>query len=164
MISQIFRKVNKRLRVLLALRNAVADTDNRLAGKNIRKILVLCYGNIYRSPLAAQYLREKLGQEYDVRSAGFYPKLDRPSPEAHVKMCAEHQIDLSNHRSSIISHELAEWADAIIIMDSHNWYALADYGNKAFLKVIWLGAVLDQQFVEISDLYGRPENQAKSIV
>jgi len=164
MIATLFRKVGKRLRVLQALRNAVSDTEKRLASNNIRRILVLCYGNIYRSPLAAQYLRDKLGQEYEVRSAGFYLKHDRPSPEAHVKMCAEHQVDLSNHKSTVINGELVEWADAIIIMDSHNWYALADYGNKALSKVIWLGAVLDQQSVEISDPYGKPEDQAKSIV
>jgi protein-tyrosine-phosphatase len=164
MISLIIRKASKRLRVLLALRNAIADTEKRLANKNIRKILVLCYGNIYRSPLVAQYLRNKLGQEFEVRSAGFHPKSDRPSPEAHIKVCAEHQVDLSKHKSSVINNELVAWADVIVIMDKHNWYALVDYGDEAVSKVVWLGTLLGKQTKEICDPYGKPEEQLKDIV
>ena len=135
-----------------------------MSRKKARKILVLCYGNIYRSPLVAQYLRDKLGNEFNVRSAGFYPKPNRPSTESHIKMCSEHQVDLSGHKSTVINEELVDWADMIIIMDKHNWYALAEYGFDAISKVIWLGAMQGNSSVEISDPYGKPEDQAKGIV
>ncbi|HEY5603051.1 MAG TPA: low molecular weight phosphatase family protein [Gammaproteobacteria bacterium] len=164
MIAKIIRKMTKRLRVLQALRHAVSDTEQRLANKKIHKILVLCYGNIYRSPLVAQYLLDNLETNVEVRSAGFHPKPNRPSPEAHVKMCAEYNIDLTKHRSTVISRELTEWADRIVIMDKHNWYALADYGDEALAKAVWLGALLGRRAGEILDPYGKPENEARAIV
>jgi protein-tyrosine-phosphatase len=164
MLFQIYCKISKRLRVLLALRNAVADTERHLSNIYVRNILVLCYGNIYRSPLVAQYLRDNLGQEYEIRSAGFYPKPERPSPESHINMCRNYNIDLINHKSAIITKDLADWADAIIIMDRHNYFELIEFGDEAIRKVVWLGAVLNEKTIEINDPYGKSLDEAEDIV
>jgi len=162
-ISQIPGKLLKRLQVLYAMYNAERDTKSRLKRKNIRNILVMCYGNIYRSPFVAKYLADRLGEEFKIRSAGFHPKPRRVSPEAHVKMCLEYNVDLSAHRSTVVSQELIDWAEVIIIMDRHNWYALADYDN-ATSKVIWLGAMILTKNYEIEDPYSANLDLKKKII
>lgn len=160
----IFKKIIKRIRVFFAARNAVADTKNRLSKGEIQKILVLCYGNIYRSPLVAQYLRDRLNDGFEIRSAGFHRKSDRSSPEEHIQMCAERHVDLSQHRSSIIDQSMVDWADAVVIMDKHNWYALTDFGRGATSKAIWLGALLRSDNCEIEDPYNKSQNDKIKIL
>ena len=145
------------------MRNAERDTSNRLKNKNIRHILVMCYGNIYRSPFVEKYLAERLGEDFEIRSAGFHPKSNRASSEAHIKMCLEYNVDLSAHRSTVVNRELTDWADVIVIMDRHNWYALADYPS-ATSKVLWLGVLLEQSIKEIQDPYSKSESEARLIV
>jgi protein-tyrosine phosphatase len=164
MLPDVFQKVAKRLRVLAALRRALRDSDARLQQTQPRRVLVLCYGNIYRSPLVAVLLKDRLGQDVEIRSAGFHHKANRPSPEDHVAMAARYNIDLSKHESTVISHKLVQWADLIIIMDRHNWYALADFARDAIDKTVWLGAMREGESVEITDPYGETPEHAEAIV
>lgn len=164
MIRDFFQKLRKRIRVLRAINNAVNDTNIRLQQIPARRVLVLCYGNIYRSPLVGRLLSDKLGSGAEIRSAGFHHKDQRPSPQPHVAMAARYGIDLSQHRSTVISHNLVQWADLIVIMDRHNWYALADFTHDAIPKTIWLGALLEGPSVEITDPYGETPEHAEKIV
>ena len=120
-----------------------------------RRVLVLCYGNIYRSPFVSEALRSgALPHGLVVRSAGFHPKPERQTPAAFVAIAAEHGVMLDAHRSRVIDRELVEWAEAIVIMDRHNWDALRAFGAAAVAKAVWLGAFLDAGSVEITDPYG----------
>lgn len=120
-----------------------------------RRVLVVCYGNIYRSPFVSEALRSgALPHGLVVRSAGFHPKPNRPTPVAFVAIAAEHGVALDAHRSRVIDRELVEWAEVIVIMDRHNWDALRAFGAAAAAKAVWLGAFLDAGGVEITDPYG----------
>lgn len=80
------------------------------------KILVLCHGNINRSPLAAAVLRT-LG--HDVKSAGFV----NPGKRASGKMrraALAHSYDLEEHRSQLCTPELVQWAELVVLMDGGN--------------------------------------------
>lgn len=80
-----------------------------------RRILVLCMGNICRSPYAAGVLaRELPGRE--VRSAGFL-EAGRGSPRFATSVAAERGINLTTHRSVRVTQELVDWADLILVMD-----------------------------------------------
>ena len=90
----------------------------------IRRVLVLCTGNICRSPAVAQLLEHAL-PAIEVRSAGFYPLTDRPSPRNWVAAARDVlDLDLAAHRSTVVDRTLLEWAELIIIMDARNWIEL----------------------------------------
>ena len=164
MLTGFWQKVGKRLRVMTALRRAGTDTNSRLNRIQAKHLLVLCYGNIYRSPLVARLLSDSLDGGFEIQSAGFHQKAHRSSPEQHISMAARYNIDLSQHRSTVINPELVQWADLIIIMDRHNWYALAELSSDAVHKTIWLGALLKGSSAEIVDPYGESPEKAEMIV
>jgi protein-tyrosine phosphatase len=125
-------------------------------------VLVVCYGNIYRSPYVGEYLRQRAAAAFDVRTAGFHSKTGRPSPPEHVAMCAVRGVSLASHRSTLADPALLEWADTIVLMDRRNWLAL-DAAGAAGDRLVWLGA-LDGGALEIPDPYGLSPEEAARIV
>src|SRR5688572_31385329 len=123
-IRRILASLGRRWRAARAVAGAGAATRSRLARGAIRRVLIVCYGNIYRSAFIAEYLRKHLGERVEVRGGGFHQKVGRPSPPDHVRMCAERGVDLAGHRSRCIDAADLEWADTIVLMDRHNWLAL----------------------------------------
>ena len=81
---------------------------------NPPRVLVLCYGNVNRSPLCAAVLRER-GYS-TARSAGFYKAGQRAAKKTRELAANEYELDLSQHRSSLCTHEMVHWADFIICM------------------------------------------------
>lgn len=157
-------KLLRRLKVYQALIRAKPDTLRRLDRGDIRKVLVVCYGNIYRSPFVECFLSQKLPPDFTVKSAGFFPKAGRASPDQHVRMAAEYGVDLSRHSSVIVDRQMVDWAHVILIMDRHNWSDISKFGPAATQKVAWMGALLANQPVEIADPYNRNETEARRIV
>lgn len=163
----LLHRLHLRLAALLAVRGARARSLERADRLAFRRILVLCYGNIYRSPLVAAYLHRAFAgrKEIEIRSAGFHPKPDRSSSEDFVRHVRERTgLDLSGHRSRVLTCEDLQWADSILIMDRHNWHALARGGLVHMEKVVWLGAFLPQGSLEIVDPYGRSDKDMHRIV
>lgn len=79
-------------------------------------------------------------------------------------MAAHHDVDLSQHRSKLVDKRTVQDADLIVIMDRHNWYALAEFDAAAVERTIWLGTLLKDGNVEIVDPYGKPRKEAERIV
>jgi protein-tyrosine-phosphatase len=127
--------------------------------------LVLCYGNIYRSPFAAAAVARALAgrASVEVRSAGFHPRAGRETPDDFNAITEGYSVNLRSHRSSLIGQEAVDWADVIVVMDRHNWDALGRFGASAQRKAVWLGAFLDDGSVEIVDPYGREPKEMKRI-
>jgi protein-tyrosine phosphatase len=161
-IRRIFASLGRRWRAARAVSGASAATRARLERGAIRRVLVVCYGNIYRSAFIAEYLRQKLADRVEVRGGGFHSKVGRPSPPDHVRMCAERGVDLEGHRSRCIDASDLAWADTILLMDRHNWLAL-DAMDAEPAKLVWAG-VLAGGPAEIVDPYGRAEGDARHIV
>jgi protein-tyrosine-phosphatase len=124
-------------------------------------VLVVCYGNIYRSAFVGELLKARTAA-VEVRSAGFHPIAGRPSPDRHVQQCREFGVGLEQHRSAVIQRSDVAWADLIVLMDRHNWAALRDLGADEE-KLIWLGSLLPGP-VEIPDPYTRSDAEARRIV
>jgi len=162
--GEIASKIRQRLQAFWAARRAPARTRALLRGPTPRRILVLCYGNIYRSPFVAACLRAALPNHVavEVRSAGFHSVADRASPASFVELCRCYGMDLSAHRSTVIDESVARWADWIVIMDRRNWLDLTRLCPEVRTKVVWLGA-LDGAPVDIADPYGRPVAEVQKL-
>lgn len=143
--------VRRRFRLLLDLVFARRRSEQRLRAAPLRKVLVVCYGNIYRSPFLAQYLHARLGDAVAVRSSGFHPVEGRSSPEAHIAASARLGVALHEHRSAILTNADLEWADIIVLMDRHNWDAAVQRG-AVVSKLVWAGSLAGGA-PEIADPY-----------
>lgn len=105
------------------------------------RVLIVCHGNICRSPFAAALLaRELAGVGARVESAGLVGA-DRPPPPRAVVAASRRGVDLSPHRSRLLIPELARWADLIVVMDAEQgWEVCARFGRWRH-DVILLGDV-----------------------
>jgi len=120
---------------------------------DVRRLLVVCLGNICRSPFAATYLREKLTGLVEVREGGYIPTEDRPTPGTGCQAAAALGIDLSKHRNRAFSDEDLDWVDMILCFDADNYdYLRKRLGGKG--NKIWpLGTLLDEKSPWIADPY-----------
>ena len=164
-LTHYWRRVTEKMRHFWVKRDAKANSLARLKCTSAQRILVLCYGNIYRSALVGRTLSDKLsGMSVEVKSAGFFPKEGRSSPSAYVKLLRQYDIDLSSHRSSVSTPALLDWADTVLVMDAQNYESVALMNAAALQKTIWLGALTEHDNVEIIDPYGREDRLVLEIV
>lgn len=80
-----------------------------------RQILVVCYGNVCRSPYLQAVLQRAL-PGVAVGSAGFVGS-DRPVPQASLTISAKRGFDLSRFRSRPLTPTNVSEADLIVVMD-----------------------------------------------
>lgn len=84
-------------------------------------ILLVCTGNLCRSPMALGLLRQRLADKgldsrYQVRSAGVWAVDGRPASENAVAVLAERGIDISDHIAhTLTAADMAE-SDLILVM------------------------------------------------
>ncbi len=160
--ARIWRAIGLRLRHRRALAGARAATQRRLANGPMRRVLLVCYGNICRSAFVHVLLRAQPGISMELRSGGFHAKTGRETPAAHQRLIRESfGVDMAAHRSSLITAEDLQWADTIVLMDRANWEHLRVAG-AAEEKLVWLGC-LDDGDTEIEDPYALPETQARRV-
>lgn len=115
--------------------------------------LIVCYGNINRSPFAEQLARRRAAAS--PTSAGLYAKADRPSPPLTVTIAAAHGVELSAHRSVILDDELLDRAPAVFIFDLENLVRIAVRHRAALSKTYFLGALAPAGDTLIADPHGR---------
>lgn len=85
-------------------------------------VVMVCTGNICRSPMAEQLLLHWLGPDtpWEVRSAGIAAVSGLPASEEAVIALAEKNLDASRHVSRVLDQGLVDAADHIVVMtDDH---------------------------------------------
>lgn len=83
-------------------------------------ILVVCVGNICRSPMAEALLRQRFPKK-SIDSAGVGALVGHSADPAAIKIMEEQNIDITNHVAKQIDENLAHKADLIFTMsDSQN--------------------------------------------
>lgn len=86
------------------------------------KILMVCLGNICRSPLAEGILRAKLSEDFHVDSAGTGDWHVGQCPDKRsVAVAKKYGIDISNQRARQFNPEDFDEFDLIYVMDESNF-------------------------------------------
>lgn len=93
---------------------------SRLAARPVSSVLVVCHGNICRSPYAEAALRAALPpfmrDRIRVLSAGFLGA-SRPAPLEAIEVASRRGVDLRSHRSRPLNADLVRGADLIVVME-----------------------------------------------
>ncbi|WP_052848808.1 low molecular weight protein-tyrosine-phosphatase [Streptomyces avicenniae] len=105
-----------------------------------RRILVVCLGNICRSPTAAAILARHGAPGIEVRSAGIRDKhTGMPAHPAMIRAAALHGYDLTMHRAAQVTSDDLEWADTVLAMDRRNLADLARHPAAHTKALLYLG-------------------------
>jgi protein-tyrosine phosphatase len=115
----------------------------------MQQILVLCIGNICRSPMAEGLLRQAL-PEKTVRSAGISALIGQPADPLAVQLMQEQGVDITAHRAQNISSRLVTEAQLILTMDLDQKKYVETHYVATKGKVFRLG---ESQKVDIADPY-----------
>jgi protein-tyrosine-phosphatase/predicted ATP-grasp superfamily ATP-dependent carboligase len=120
--------------------------------RKANNILFVCKGNICRSPFAAEYAKRVLPDKI-IRSAGYYPIRNRPSPGAAIAAASVMGVDLSQWCSSTVTESELRDADVVVVFDEENYVTVRDASPDSASKIVLLG-ILDDGPVFIKDPYG----------
>lgn len=128
--------------------------------RTAHSILFLCQGNINRSAFAACKTRSNLPDNNTLHldSAGFLLEEGRQPSQHSVMIAKKFGVDLSGHRSQVVTHELLANSDVLFVMDRHQLRQLRAMDASVLQKTALLGA-LDQVTAdwEIEDPDGKDD-------
>ena len=122
----------------------------------INRVLIVCVGNICRSPMAESALRHRLGGNgVVVESAGLAALAGSPVDPLAESVLAEHGLSAKSHVARQVGASLINAADVVLAMDRRHIsaiHALVPHARgKTFLLGKWQGDI------EIADPYGRQQ-------
>ena len=122
------------------------------------RILIICTGNICRSPMADILLNRRLSQvnpATTIESAGTAAMLGHPADAPAQLLMQSRGLDLSAHRASQVSLVATRWADLILVMQKHHLDSIVALDPTARGKTFLLGHWTDG---EIPDPYQRDDD------
>jgi protein-tyrosine phosphatase len=109
--------------------------------KQISNILFVCIGNICRSPFAHWLFTKLVRQEghkgFHAESAGLLALPGNSATSLAQKVAAEYGVELAGHKAKLLSQELVDWSELILVMEkSHKDELIAGFPeatDKTFL-------------------------------
>lgn len=104
----------------------------------INTILVVCIGNICRSPMAEALLKRSLPDKA-IASAGLRAMIGHPADHFSIQIMQEAGIDIAGHRAQQVSQQLISRADLILTMDREQRRQLEMHYPSSRGKVFRLG-------------------------
>lgn len=119
-----------------------------------KNIMMVCVGNICRSPIAEVYLKH-LQPELNVYSSGLHALVGKPADPSSVTLMKEKGIDLSKHCAQQINSVLVSASDLILVMEKGHITAIQSQFPEARGKVHLICKWKDNQ--EIPDPYKKDE-------
>ncbi len=124
----------------------------------IRRILLVCTGNICRSPLAEALLRRTLEERgvegVSATSAGTGAWDGAPASEGAYLVGLERGLDLSGHRARLLTRELVAEADLILTMARHHRARVDELGGEGRVFVLGEYGGREGDEAEVSDPFG----------
>lgn len=119
----------------------------------MKSILVVCEGNICRSPMAQGVLAAALPQ-VQVLSAGLGALVGTAADETAVRLMQARGIDISAHRATQVNRQMCVQADMVMVMDAEQRKRLEALYPQACGRVFRVGEHTKR---DIPDPYRQPE-------
>jgi glycosyltransferase involved in cell wall biosynthesis/protein-tyrosine-phosphatase len=121
---------------------------------NARNVLVVCHGNIIRSPFAARLIDRLVADRrrtIAIASAGLIAEPGRPSHDLAIETAAPLSIDLRDHAARRLTSEDVARADAILVMDVDQRVAVRRLHPSAATKTFLLASLAADTPLEVRD-------------
>lgn len=117
-----------------------------------KHVLVVCVGNVCRSPVAEFLLRARLApRPVQVTSAGLGALAGRPVEGHALALLHEHRINASAHRARQLDRLMLREAELVLAMERGHLAAAARLAPEASGKLFHIGKWLDGE--DIPDPY-----------
>jgi glycosyltransferase involved in cell wall biosynthesis/protein-tyrosine-phosphatase len=128
----------------------------RSALRSARHVLIVCHGNIIRSPFAARLIGQALRQGRAVRisSAGLEATPGTPPPPAATASAARHEVDVSTHVASRVTPEAVTASDVIFVMEVDHLRVIQSRFPEARSKTFLLTCLVPSWPLEVPDPFG----------
>lgn len=118
-------------------------------------VLVLCTGNICRSPYAEAVLQQQVPSA-NVSSAGLGAMVGDPADETGLSLAANRGVDMSQHVARQVNRQMIAQADLVLVMDDEHMERLLRKYPEARGKSFKLGKWRDNK--NIVDPYMKSED------
>ncbi|WP_413738002.1 protein tyrosine phosphatase [Sodalis sp. RH21] len=113
-------------------------------------VLVVCVGNICRSPTGERLLQKYLPGK-NIISAGLSPLLNKPADELACHVANDNKLSLADHHAKKVTADLCHEYDLILVMERKHIDRLCKIAPEARGKIMLFGHWLQQ--TEIPDPY-----------
>ncbi|WP_434662541.1 protein tyrosine phosphatase [Klebsiella sp. MISC125] len=123
-------------------------------------ILVVCTGNICRSPIGERYLHKALPHK-KIDSAGTGALVDYEADISAIKVAKSHGISLEQHKARQFTSGLARQYDLILAMEKTHIEQIGRIAPEARGKTMLFGHWLNQR--DIPDPYRKSEEAFISV-
>jgi protein-tyrosine-phosphatase len=118
------------------------------------RVLVVCHGNIIRSPFAARLIDRLLADRsrtIAIASAGLTAQAGRPSHTLAIETAAPLCVDLRDHAARRLTPDDVADADAILVMDVDQRLAVSRLHPSAATKTFLLASLAADTPLEVRD-------------
>lgn len=113
-------------------------------------ILVVCVGNICRSPIAERLLRKALPNK-KIDSAGIGALVDHSADQSAIVVAEKYNLSLEGHHATQYTAQLGRQYDLILVMERKHIEKITSIAPEVRGKTMLLGQWLDKK--EIPDPY-----------
>ena len=124
------------------------------------KILVVCVGNICRSPTAERLLR-RYQPELTVHSAGLGALVGKPADANAVSVAQANDLSLDGHSARQLTAAMCREYDLILTMERRHIHALCDIAPEMRGKVMLFGHWDEER--EIPDPYRKSRDAFEAV-
>lgn len=155
-LFDLARSAKRSLTVVLNLWRYRVLVNRQSFPKPARSILVVCKGNICRSPLAEAYLKcliDKHGLSTVVQSAGLDTCFGKPAHPFAQVVGTQGGLLLGKHGTQPLHKDQVERADMIVVMEWQQRSRVIKLYPQARKKVFLLRQFYDQSVREVADPY-----------
>lgn len=118
-------------------------------------VLVICVGNICRSPMAEALLLQRIAPNVQVTSAGTHAVLGSPMDPLAQAVLQMHQVPPLRHQARQIDRTLLHRAELILLMEPSQLNSVLKLAPEVRGKTFLIGKW--QQQLEIADPYRQPQ-------
>ncbi|AUX95480.1 protein tyrosine phosphatase [Mixta gaviniae] len=123
-------------------------------------ILIVCVGNICRSPTGERLLKHYC-PTLQVSSAGLGALVDYPADESAIKVAAQHGLSLEGHRARKLTSAMCREHDLILVMEKQHINEIGKIAPEVRGKTMLFGHWCNGR--EIPDPYRKSTEAFESV-
>ncbi len=134
----------------------------------MHRILFVCTGNQYRSPIAAETFRDQLVQdgceaEWIVNSAGTWTAPGQLLPDEAVELARAHGVTIDGYKTRMLTANMLAESDLILVMEEGHKESIKAEFPFAREKVYLLSQVMEGIAYDIPDP-ATAQGEARAII